>query len=757
MSFEIKEKELVSVNPSDNTTEEVLFKFVDDDTLKDTKYNLYAYVDKATNGRLYVKFGECPKSSPFDRYNTTGHTAAQRMICVWTNDCGDDPVHSMLKGRCNRGYKHAEYGILNTDEAYEISNKQGLFNLINDINEFLNESSTVAKKEYRKDYQSTIDVVNEVLNNMKDNKYFALDLCARFGKTGTFLRLARELSKKDIRIMVMASYVGTVKHSYSDEILTIKNNECCKFIDPDSYESTADVVNDMKDWLSDNSHYIMYYVALTGDENGCFERRVEPLKKFDHIDKSMVIEEADFGSTCDKQVKKIKKLADKDSYKVVIATTGTKIEKTARIFENAYSIKRDYILDVIPERSNAVGIDWTILRNNEMVKKFGYDLNTMENFNDMMEIVDRHMKEETYFKQLFNFLFNHTMPVSTITTRKYEKHKLLNEDAATIIFLPMEKDKHEAIKKLLEETTNYAVMVINGDETTNAHAEVDAKQFVKDATSAGKKVIFLASNMANRSFSVPEIKNVILLTNAGDSAGITQKVARGLTPWKDHDLDCKVIDFRLQYDTPNLAKYISSMGIDTFEDNSNHTPDEIISILESSEKLHFNEYFGNGEDPLRSLTSDELKIFMQSPEYKTLRAVKLLTEDINTVDLPNEKFEDVHEENNINSLIKDNAKGNARVKVKVSSNGSSRTSSTTNQDDDGINEEDQRIQYLFFLINHKELFNSGKYENDILRNEFRNNMTDTRKKACERYYGIDMETLTQIVDILIDKDVKLYD
>ena len=62
--------------------------------------------------------------------------------------------------------------------------------------------------------------------------------------------------------------------------------------------------------------------------------------------------------------------------------------------------------------------------------------------------------------------------------------------------------------------------------TSTAGKKAEAKETIRDY---GNKVIFIASAMANRSFSVGQIGNVILLCNAGLP---DQKIARGLTPCK---------------------------------------------------------------------------------------------------------------------------------------------------------------------------------------------------------------------------------
>ena len=278
------------------------------------------------------------------------------MVGIWESDCGDKEIHSKLKIRSknNRGYSPAAKEILNTEEAYYVEDARGLQNLLADISEYAG-SKNVSTKRARPDYPDVSELIKSVVA-MKKEKYI-MDLCTRYGKTGFFCGLWKAINELDIRINILSSYVGTVKTSYSEEINTLTQNENCMFVDSDDIRE--DTLDSIKAWLVDPKHYICYYVALTGDEDTCFERRIELLDSLKGYNKSLVIEEADYGAGCDKQIKKIRHLYNTKSnnFKMFFATTGTKAEKCERIFEPEVVIKRDYILDILNKRPNAVGIN----------------------------------------------------------------------------------------------------------------------------------------------------------------------------------------------------------------------------------------------------------------------------------------------------------------------------------------------------------------------------------------------------------------
>ena len=79
--------------------------------------------------------------------------------------------------------------------------------------------------------------------------------------------------------------------------------------------------------------------------------------------------------------------------------------------------------------------------------------------------------------------------------------------------------------------TDWDVRVVNGNHTSNAAAETEVKSWIEIAKDNGKRGVWLlSSNMATRSFSVPDINVVVLAYDAGDSAATVQKISRALTP-----------------------------------------------------------------------------------------------------------------------------------------------------------------------------------------------------------------------------------
>ena len=231
-----------------------------------------------------------------------------------------------------------------------------------------------------------------------------------------------------------------------------------------------------------------------------------------------------------------------------------------------------------------------------------------------------------------------------------------------------------------------------------------------------------------------------------------QKIARGLTPWTEQkDMRCNVIDFRLAYEQSKLSDYLSNIAVDSLSDTATHTSTEqLLEEIRASEKLSFYEYFSAGANPIREMTSEELSIQMHSRPFHIARALKLLTIDINSIDLPDARFT-VKEKLDFNDLANSNIKGDADRKIQINRRFKETTGKTKKE-----LEQDQRINYLAYLLKHKDEFNSGKYETNILENEFRNNMPEARKLAIENAFNLDMKVLTQIADLLIKNGIAIY-
>lgn len=79
--------------------------------------------------------------------------------------------------------------------------------------------------------------------------------------------------------------------------------------------------------------------------------------------------------------------------------------------------------------------------------------------------------------------------------------------------------------------TNFSVVVLSSiNGVTNESAQKKAKNAIEIARRSGKKVLIIATCLAQRSFSVGEISAVFLAYDNGEAGATIQKISRGLTP-----------------------------------------------------------------------------------------------------------------------------------------------------------------------------------------------------------------------------------
>lgn len=738
--------------------DDTYFPIISENEIATTSANLYAYYE-IYQDKLYFKFGKAKNMSL--RYGSTNSNNT-RMLALWKSSFGDEPIHKSLQTTANAEAFKLKYfsyngiiGALKTDEAYEIKSLEGAQKFFDLITEY--SGGKIISKKTLSTYQDSLNLIKEIQDEGAEFNTF--DLCPRWGKTYITLQLLQNL-KYDI--LYLCSYVGTVEASYKQDIDTYKEYKNILFVNPDYFENDS-IITKVNDWLKIEGNKVLYYIQLTGtfneedeeydeseDSLSTFVRRTQFCKQISKNKKSILtVEEADFGSACPKQIKKIEQLYKNTKCSMFIAETGTKIEKTEAFFpkkSKAY-FKRDYLADVL-QRPNAVGINWKILNNSNLVKYFEYSPNEMENFSDMMQVKDGHMKEEAYFKELFRFLFNSEFTKANAINRKFRKQSLLNSKYATMIFTPVGNDIHIAVKNLLKEVLGdtYYIQIIDGDITTNAQAENLAKNNIA-AAKGGSHVIFIASGMANRSWSVGEVGNIILLTNGGSYSSITQKVARGWTPCEGKK-SCNVIDFRMEYNTDktNLGAYLS--GLATCElDTRTGDADKILERIAATDKLTFDEYFADDKAPFRALNKEELRLMMKSQDFMQKKANIAFAKNLDSVRVPMRCEIDIKSQAGVKN---ENEKGDNEHNAAKGSLG--KKSEDAKQEK---NEIDEKKKHLDFLIQNFQVFNSGKYKSDILKNEFEDNMTKNNKSAYEDAFGIDMNTICDIAKVLIKNNVNL--
>lgn len=134
----------------------------------------------------------------------------------------------------------------------------------------------------------------------------------------------------------------------------------------------------------------------------------------------------------------------------------------------------------------------------------------------------------------------------------------------SMMFLPANtrNDVLELIGNIAQETLRgFEVVVLcgtvkhNGRKITNRLAE----RAVKEVVEQGKPTLIIAAQMAQRSFSIPEITELYLAYDRGENGATIQKMSRTLTPG---DMDKVGRIFSLSFD-PNRDDKFDAMVVET--------------------------------------------------------------------------------------------------------------------------------------------------------------------------------------------------
>jgi hypothetical protein len=782
----------------------ILNEFISEDVLKKTKGQYLGVVRVDERGRLILKYGYTG-INVYDRYSnvTTARDMTERMIKVWETNISDKETINALRKASrypNSGYKTYEevYGI-KEKEMFVIEDVYGFFNFNKIIEKTHKKQDINSGYESRKPifiYDSVKKTIGEI-ESLREEGYNVVyaDLCARFGKTPFSVELFK---RSDERIMVLTSYVGTVCASYEELVNNYKSNEHIMILDADKCKNMYDAIESHLTKSAYNK--VIVYVQLTGDNSetiDLFKDRVnDVLNHCKEYGSMLIIEEADFGSKRSNQIKKLKYFCKKARPSFILVETGTNIESTYDIFQNSdgykcyKSLRKNYIIDVLGDnsRENVVKIKYRRLCNHNLLKNVkGYTPQEMENFMHFFSLNENgSLKGESYLEQLILFLFNPYKFANNLYDKDIRRficdNKLINDKFATAIFVPEKgiKKHGDAFVKLVKSVVGdeYAVCLINGDVTTNKDAEEMAKNVIETNWDKknNNKVIFIMGSMASRSWSVEEVKNIVLMFDGSGEATLIQKISRGFTPVrKDHNTKlqdndiCNIIDLRLSdVHEGHLSEFISGVARSSIRPDLDEL--EVMEILCDPNKIQFYEYFGSESTyPIEQISENDLYKIFRTKEYVRYKTLSYFTLDVlNHISNPKDKYKGADSESPTGGELGyaiNNARGdgdrNKRKRKDEDPN-------NTNKDDNKIpsipNHKtpedvvfDRKMQHIYFLLNNIRLFNTLKYDgcDDWVYREFEDikNNDDIKKQISERW-NVDMNTIIDAIEVLKNGNYK---
>ena len=368
----------------------------------------------------------------------------------------------------------------------------------------------------------------------------AAELCARFGKTIWSGAVAAEL--KNTNLVIVTSYVQTVFTSFENDLRSFEQFREFEHVDT----KDNDYEEKINTHLRNGKKVIAYLSMCLGSKR---QKRINYLfgKRANRL---VLIDEADFGVHCAGQAGpliKARKVQDK-----VIVMTGTNADRAVSEWPIDYYTGTTYPELVINKKSakkyntSLKYFKHNIERDKLVVDVEFYQMNLIEianaantdwfdeaEFPSWSKFGAAPILADGFFARMLESVFlgkhNHN-------SAKLRRQTGKADQMVGMMFLPgsmRNEALEEAAKIATQALPGYEVVPLSGyNKTTNKNSEARARDAIERAERNGNSVLFLSTNIAQRSFSVPQITDLFLAYDGGDQAATIQKMSRALTPGK---------------------------------------------------------------------------------------------------------------------------------------------------------------------------------------------------------------------------------
>ena len=306
------------------------------------------------------------------------------------------------------------------------------------------------------------------------------------------------------------------------------------------------------------------------------------------------------------------------------------------------------------KRDNVTKIKWKRLDNSIWKKLRAFSRNYFENFNLLLqtEQTEQTIQSKTSKKSKKSKKSNKTKQYSDKFVNEYyvesflkfifgdldfrkefieDNHTIINEikrvssklidwecnGAQLAVEIFARKKSHNALKKLIESPLfggKYAVCILNGDTTTDLKCERDAKNFI--AQNPNKRVVFIADIIGIRSFSVKQIKNIVLMVDGSMYGTLLQRMGRGLTPY-DYYSKCNILDFRTLANKEGMCGNFITGHVERKAREKKEAVSDIIDAIDF-DQIMIEDYFINdiySGNPIRKMKFDEIKNIISQSNF----------------------------------------------------------------------------------------------------------------------------------------------
>lgn len=443
--------------------------------------------------------------------------------------------------------------------------------------------STLKLRPYQDDWLVKLLAVLKTKNDAN----IVCEFCPRFGKTIMNLSI---FEKSPHDTMIVAGYgIGqSALNSYKNEVTKYHAFEDMVVIDKYTHEPCKTYQK-----ARAKGKKVIILVGLDHNDPEKFKESNKWIHKLEGPT-LLVIEEADHGADCPKQIEKTQYLRENKTC-ATLSTSGTDHHGLL----NALGAPVDY----------SFCVPYADLENDEsfhdIVKRQFYFINLVDipairkaflaipekdraSLSKILTAPEAHMKFiELLMKSLFDDDYE-TGPLNRICLKS-----VINDECGNggeqldhvMMFVTMTNDEMGILANVIKSILpDWDVHVLNGDYTTSKNAENDIANEI--SWSDKEKHIILARDMGSRSFSLPDIQLVLFLTDGGGTYPHMQKYSRALTP-KDGKKYAHIaeIGFDLnRKDSTLMAAILNEIA--TIGRNSDKTFEEATRYLLSGIRIH---------------------------------------------------------------------------------------------------------------------------------------------------------------------------
>lgn len=375
-----------------------------------------------------------------------------------------------------------------------------------------------------------------------------LELCGRFGKT-TFGGAA--IIETGVRLTVITSYVLTAFTSFENDLSDFDQFKDLVLVDTkdDDYKDTVDA--NLK-----AGKQVVAFVSLCG--GGLRQDRLSFLGSRP-VTRLWLIDEADYGAKRTKQVEALKNA--KRPNDVLLAMTGTDADQATALWSLDTTLRSVTYPELVHEKLDPCGDYSTTLKHfvidPDRAKKVvevefyqaGYRELTEKYLEDNPDTdpmllaswkksAGDVLKAKNWWVQFFeNALLGKGDFISMNIEYQMRRNAKKEGSRTAMMFLPgsmPRSGKNDQLAILVDIARqclpSWLIVPVYGQETTNKEAEALVKESIEKAKMQGKDLLILSAGMAQRSFSVADIKEVHLCYDGGSASGTSQKMWRGVTP-----------------------------------------------------------------------------------------------------------------------------------------------------------------------------------------------------------------------------------